>query len=188
MVRLSAAAVVVFLSMAAQSGTAWDTRSKPSANAGFATDLVKIAVLQDAVANAWQNMPLTERKIAFVTADPTSYGSYDERTSNVFKLGEKIITYVEPIGFTWANNSDGTFSYGLSADMLVKRSDGKILGGQEKVVDLVKISHVRNQELMLVLSLSLNDADPGDYVIEYTLRDAQSNKTSKFSQNFTFQR
>jgi hypothetical protein len=188
MVRLSAAAAVVYLSMATQSGTGWDRHSKASPDGSPAADLVRIAALQDAVANAWQNMPLTQRKIAFVTADPTSYGSYDERPSNVFKLGEKIITYVEPIGFTWVKNSDSTFSYGLSADMFIKTFDGKILGGQEKVVDLVKNSHVRNQELMLVLSLSLNDADPGDYVIEYTLHDAQSNKTSKFSKNLTLQR
>jgi len=188
MVRLSAAAAVVFLSMAAQTGTAWDTHSKAPPDGGLDSDLVTIAALQDAVADAWQNMPLTQRKVAFVTADPISYGSYDERRSNVFRPGEKIITYVEPIGFTWAKNSDSTFRYGLSVDMLVKRSDGKILEGQAKVVDLVKNSHVRNQELMLVLSLSLNDVEADDYVVEYTLHDSQSNKTSKFSKNFTLQR
>jgi hypothetical protein len=188
MVRLSAAAAVLFLSMAGQSVTTWDTSAKATLDRVAETNLAQVSALQEAASNVWQRMPLTQRRAIFVTATPDSYGSYEERQSNVFHLGEKIITYVEPVGYTWAANSDGTFSYGVSADFLLKRSDGKIIGGQEKFLDVLKRSHVRNQELMLVLSLSLSDADPGDYAIEYKLHDSQSNKASQFTQNFTLQR
>jgi hypothetical protein len=188
MVRLSAAAAVLLLSMAGQSSTGWDTSAEATLDRAAAADLARLSALQEAVSNVWQLMPLTQRRAIFVTTVPDSYGSYDERPSKIFHLGEQIITYVEPIGYTWAANKDGTFSYGVTIDFLLKRSDGKILGRQEKFLDASRTSHVRNQELMLVASPSLSDTDPGDYVIEYKLHDQQSNKTSQFTLSFTLQR
>jgi len=95
--------------------------------------------------------------------------------------------YVEPIGYTWTANADGTYNYGIFVDFLVKQSDGKVLGGQEKLLKFAKRSRVRNQELMLVLTLSLGAVEPGEYLVEYTLHDDQSKKESKFTQNFTIQ-
>jgi hypothetical protein len=49
----------------------------------------------------------TPRYVFFFSANPDSYGAYDERKSNIFKIGDKIIAYVEPVGYTWAANPDG---------------------------------------------------------------------------------
>jgi hypothetical protein len=185
MVRLSAAAAVLLLSMAGQSSTGWDTSAKATVDRAAAADLARLSALQEAVSNVWQLMPLTRRRAMFVTSVPASYGSYDERPSNIFHPGEKIITYMEPVGYTWAANKDGTFNYGVTVDVLLKRSDGKIVGGRENFLDVARTSHMRNQELMLVTSLPLDAAEPGDYVIEYKLHDQQSNKTSQFAQSFT---
>jgi hypothetical protein len=168
----------------AQTGTGWGTSGKLGADKDATRDLAKINAMQDAVADAWQKIPLTQRRSIFVSESPTSYGTYEERKSNIFKIGEKIITYVEPVGYTWATNLDGTYSYGVTVDFLVKRSDGKVLGGQENLLSVDKKSRVRNQELMLVLSLSLDAIDPGDYFVEYKIHDKQSSKESKFTQNF----
>lgn len=188
MIRTSTVAFVCALccvTAAAQDGTGWATGEIHSPNQETSPNLAKINALQDAVADAWQKMPLTQRRALFVSARPESYGVYEERKSNIFKAGETLITYVEPIGYTWTANADGTYDYGIVVDFLVKRSDGKVLGGQEKLLKFAKRSRVRNQELMLVLSLSLSAVDPGDYLVEYTLHDDQSKKESKFAQNFT---
>jgi hypothetical protein len=186
---LTAACVgVLWCSMAAaQSGTGWDTAGASRPDQKPAPELARINALQDAVADAWQRMPLTERRVVFVAASPEGYGVYEERKSTVFKAGEKLITYVEPIGYTWTANADGTYTYGVAVDFLVKRSDGKVLGGQEKFLKFTRRSRVRNQELMLVLSLSLDGIKPGEYMVEYKLYDNQSSKESRFMQNFTIQ-
>jgi hypothetical protein len=188
MIRTSTVAFACALccvAAAAQDGTGWGTGEIHSSNQEASPNLAKINALQDAVADAWQKMPLTQRRALFVSARPESYGVYEERKSNIFKAGETLITYVEPIGYTWTANADGTYNYGVVVDFLVKRSDGKVLGGQEKLLKFAKRSRVRNQELMLVLSLSLDAIDPGEYLVEYTLHDDQSKKESKFAQNFT---
>jgi hypothetical protein len=192
MIRISTATALVcalWCSIAAaQNGTGWGEDEATIPDRDGAPNLVRINALQDAVADAWQKMPLTQRRAIFVSAPPESYGVYEERKSNIFKVGEKLITYVEPIGYTWTANTDGTYNYGIVVDFLVKRPDGKILGGKEKLLRFVKRSRVRNQELMLVLSLSLDAIDPGEYFVEYKLHDDQSSKESKFTQNFTIQR
>ena len=190
MIRASTVAFVYALccvTAVAQDGTGWGTGEIHSPNQEASPNLAKISALQDAVAEAWQKMPLTQRHALFVSAKPESYGVYEERKSNIFKAGETLVTYVEPIGYTWSANVDGTYNYGIVVDFLVKRSDGKVLGGQEKLLKFAKRSRVRNQELMLVLTLSLGAVEPGEYLVEYTLHDDQSKKESKFTQNFTIQ-
>ncbi len=190
MIRFLTAAFLLSLSCSmadAQSGGGWDTPRKSASEKESAPSLAKIAALQDAVADAWLKMPLTQRRAIFVSAKPDTYGSFNERKSKVFKVGETLITYVEPIGYTWAANADGTYNYGIVADWVVKRPDGTILGGQEKFLNFAKSSYVRNQELMVTLSLTLDAIPPGDYLLEYKLHDGQSTKESKITQTFTIQ-
>src|SRR5450631_2527342 len=149
MIKISIAIFVSILCCsiaAAQSGNGWDTPLKHGPAKDAAPDLATINALQDAVAEAWQKMPMTQRRAIFVSASPDSYGAFDERKSNIFKVGEKLITYVEPVGYTWTANQDGTYNYGVTADFVVKRPDGKIIAGQEKFLNFAKTSRVRNQE------------------------------------------
>ena len=69
-----------------------------AAYAGPTEDLTKA---EQKTYDAWQALPLTERTITFITEPSTGYGMYKEKGSKVFKAGEKIITYVEPIGYGW---------------------------------------------------------------------------------------
>jgi hypothetical protein len=188
MVRLSAAAAVVLLSIAGQSSTGLEPSAQAIRDRANTADLARLSALQDAVANVWQLMPLTQRRAIFVTTAPDGYGSYDERSSNSFHADEKIITYVEPIGYTWRANQDGTFSYGLTVDFRLKRTDGKIVGGQDGFLNISKTGHRRNQELLLLVSPPLRGTEPGNYVIEYKLHDQYSDKTSQFTQNLTILR
>jgi len=47
--------------------------------------------------------------------DARNYGAWVERPTNVFKVGEKLITYAEPIGYTWKPRGD-TYDFGLTTD------------------------------------------------------------------------
>ena len=39
----------------------------------------------------------------FVSSEPTGYGMYEERESNVFAPGETFLLYVEPVGYSYGN-------------------------------------------------------------------------------------
>lgn len=138
-----------------------------------------------AVIEAWNATPLAVRKAVFVSKQPDGYGEYAERPNNAFKQGEKLIAYIEPVGYGWKEAGEGRrYHFGFKVDFTVKTSDGKVLGGQENFADLEQASHTRNREFMVVLTLSLDGASPGDYIIEYTLHDIANNKAATFSLPF----
>jgi hypothetical protein len=137
-----------------------------------------------AVIEAWNATPLSIRKAVFVSQHPNGYGEYAERPNNAFKQGEKLVAYAEPVGYGWKDAGDGKYQFGFTVDFVIKSPDGKVLGGQENFADLTQTSYARNREFMVILNLSLSDAPPGDYVVEYKLHDIASNKTATFSLPF----
>jgi hypothetical protein len=163
----------------------WGTPA-PSAVSPPATpiSIKDIDALQLAVTDAWTKMPLTVRRAVFVTEKPQVIGAWSERTSNVFKAGDPMMTYVEPVGYTWKPRGD-LFDFGLSADVVIKSSDGKILGGQENFARVSFSNHIKLQEFMLNLTMSAEGLAPGKYVLEYKLHDQGSDKVATFAQTFT---
>jgi hypothetical protein len=140
--------------------------------------------LQQDVIDAWEKMPLVVRRAIFVTEQPAMIGAYSERRSSVFKSGEKLLTYMEPVGYTWTPRGN-MFDFGLSADFILKSADGKILGGQDNFAKVSLSSRTKLQELMFNLTMSLDGADPGKYILEYRLHDQGSDKSVTVDQPFT---
>ncbi len=153
--------------------------------AAAAPALAEIDALDRAVTEAWEKMPLTQRRALFVSAPASLYGGYAERPTNVFAPGEKLLTYIEPVGYTWKPGADGTYQFGLTLDFAIKSADGKILGGQDAFQSFDFTSRFKNRELFLSVTMSISGAEPGNYILVYTLRDKGSAKTSNFAQPFT---
>jgi hypothetical protein len=152
--------------------------------AAQAQSLGEIDKREAAVLEAWNATPLTVRRAIFVDEHPDAYGDYVERKDNVFKKGDKLITYAEPVGYGWKDIGGGFFQFGFKVDFLVKTPDGKVVGGQEDFANLVKKSRAHLRDFMVTLNLSLGNTAPGDYVIEYKLRDIATDKTYTISQPF----
>ncbi|WP_375458028.1 hypothetical protein [uncultured Enterovirga sp.] len=133
---------------------------------------------------AWEKTPLTVRRAVFVTEKPSLYGAYTERTSNDFKRGETLLTYIEPIGYSWKPSGKDGFAIGITLDFVVKSKAGSVLGGQEKFLTFAQASQHKLRELMVNVSLGLGNAPAGDYIVVYTLRDTASGKSAAFEQPF----
>jgi hypothetical protein len=155
-------------------------KSAPAA----ANPLKDIDALRKAVTDAWQTMPLAVQHAMFVTEKAQITGAWSERPSNVFKPGEKLLTYVEPVGYTWKPRGD-MFDFGVSTDVVVKSVDGKVVGGQEGFSKVTLSSHTKLHEFMLNLTMSVDGIPPGQYVLEYKLHDLGSDKVATFAQPFT---
>ena len=149
-----------------------------AAGASRAQTLQEIDRLDAAVVEAWLKTPLTIRRAVFVAEHPEGFGEFVARTSNVFKPGEKLVAYVEPVGYGWKANGKDSFDFGFDVDFLIKSPDGKIVAGQENFAKLRQTSHARNREFMLTLTMSLDGAPAADYVLEYKLRDITGNKSA----------
>ena len=151
---------------------------------GYAQTIADVDKREAAVLEAWAATPLTLRRAVFVAAPPEGFGQYAERANSTFKTGEKLLTYAEPVGFGWKDIGNGLYEFGFKADFVLKTTDGKVLGGQEDFADLSQKSHARNREFMVLLTLNVTGAPPGDYLIEYKLRDVTGAKSATFSQPF----
>jgi hypothetical protein len=150
----------------------------------IAQNLGDIDKAEKAVDAVWAQGPLRFRQAFFVSEPPAGFGIYTARPDTPFKPGEKLIVYAEPVGFGWKDNGDGTYNLGFNVDLSIKSADGTELGKQENFSKAVVTSHTRNHEFMLVITLDLSGADPGKYVVDYTVHDIASPKSALISLPF----
>lgn len=187
MKRLAFAVTLVLGAMASASASAqtgWGSAPDKNPAAVTTADIDK---LRDSVAAVWEKASLSVRRAMFVSRPAPVFGDYDSRAGNVFKPGEKLVTYAEPVGYTWKPNGE-RFDFGLVVDFEIKSADGRVLGGQDKFGEFRMASRAKVQEFMLNLTLSLDGAAPGSYVLRYTLHDINGPKTFSFEQPFVIAR
>jgi hypothetical protein len=159
-----------------------------STASGAAQTIQDIDRREAALLDAWAATPLAVRKAVFVSEHPSGFGQYVERPNNVFKPGEKLVAYAEPVGYGWKDIGGGQYEFGFAVDFLLKSPKGDVLTGKQDFADLVEKSFARNREFMVTLTLNVTGAEPGDYVLQYTLRDTTSPKTVSFDLPFKIEK
>jgi hypothetical protein len=151
----------------------------------FAQDLQAIETAEAALVEVWNATPLQYRRAVFVSEPPRGFGVFAERADAIFRQGEPIVVYAEPVGYGWRDNGDGTYSFGLNVDLLLTTADGTTIVEQADFQRVELTSRVRNREFMLTLTLEIGGAPPGDYVVEYRTRDIASDKAGTISLPFS---
>ena len=170
---------------AASSTTTASNRSPSSASSQ--KEIAELKAAREQILLAWNRTGFKEQFDTFVNS-ADGYGVYEVHKSNVFKSGEPIILYVEPVGFTHmpinsgggpANNSK-LYLINMTASIVLSDKQGNILLGRENIPLLNVISHNRNTELFMNLRLTQSSPFPaGDYVVTYTVTDVPSGKSFK---------
>lgn len=153
------------------------------ASAGAATP-ADLAAQEAATAAVWERVPFAARNAMFVTRAADAYGDYAPRPSNAFKPGEKLLSYIEPIAYTWTPQGD-TLRFGVVVDFELLTRDGKVLGGQKGILRQEFATHCRNREFFLNSTMSVDGAPAGDYVLAYVLHDLGSERTARVEQPFS---
>ena len=154
--------------------------------AARAQTLQDLQASRKALIGVWEKTPLTIQRALFVTEKAAGYGVYDARNSIVFKPGEPMIAYVEPVGYGWKEVSPGLYEFGFDVDFAIKSKDGNtVLGEKKDFGHLVFRSHARNLECQTSLTLTVNGAPPADYLLIYTLRDVTGPRMAQFTMPFT---
>jgi hypothetical protein len=165
--------------------------------AGEAVDLAKQAesyatdgkhaeayeAMRSATLQVWDEGPLLFRKALFAAEAPKAFGIYKPRADHVFKPGEKLIIYAEPVGFKWLAK-DGLNHSLLVADLILRTNDGKIVAGQKNFGTFSFDSLEQNMEIMVVMTVDFTGAPPGQYVVECAFTDKMSGKTANLELPF----
>ena len=139
--------------------------------------------MRKATLEVWNSSPLLFRKALFVAGSPNGFGIYDPRPDNVFKPREKLVIYVEPVGFKW-EEKDGLHHAQLVADLVLKDGEGAVVGEQKGFGTFTFDSREENMEVMAALTIDFTEAPPGKYVAELKFNDKVGNKSAGFELPF----
>jgi hypothetical protein len=122
------------------------------------------------------------------------YGVYEER-SNVFAPGERIVLYVEPVGFGHrqildeeGNSNNTLYLMNITADYKIASANGTELQLIEDMPPVVNItSHRQNTEMFLTLTLTqdVQSLPIGNYVITYSVTDEVSGESFQLEKEIT---
>ncbi|ODS00447.1 hypothetical protein AUC69_00845 [Methyloceanibacter superfactus] len=171
------------LSGAARAGELTDLAKQAESDAKAGKHLEAYDTIRKAALTEWEAAPLLFRKSLFVAGDPGGFGIYDPRADNVFKKGEKLVIYVEPVGFTW-QPKDGLNNALLVADLIVKDGEGTVVAQQEGFGTFTFKSHEKNMEVMSVLTIDFSGAPAGKYIAELKFNDKLGDKSASFELPF----
>lgn len=160
-----------------------DLAKKAKAAAKDGKDLEAYDTMRQATLKVWRSGPLLFRKAIFVKKAPAGFGVYDPHPDGIFKPGEKLYIYVEPVGFTW-KDQDGLKHAQLVADLVLKDSEGTVLGEQEGFGTFTFDIREQITEVMTSLAFDFPEAPAGKYTAELKFTDKLGKKSATFELPF----
>ena len=129
---ISAFLLAIFVSLApsVQAGSITDAAAKAESLADEGKDLDAILAMDVAVQKLWDKVEFNFIDVLFVEKKPQGYGIYEPRADHNFKSGDDMILYMELVGYKYVQEGK-FFKAEIKADMEVKDSNGKVLGGRK---------------------------------------------------------
>lgn len=179
----------VFFSGLAPAGEIADRAARAESLAADGKYVEALETLDQAATSLWNKSPLSFRKVLWVADPPMGFGVYNPRKTNVYKAGDKMIVYCEPIGIDskWVGGMDGAWQYEFALDLTVKTKDGRQVYSQANIGKHEGVSRVRTRQLMCRVDITLTNIPDGEYTVEVTLRDSASGKHGMFSLPFVIE-
>jgi hypothetical protein len=198
------------VSLPLQTTTFAQLSSSPSAAAPLTEEQVEesdlLAEFQAArqeYLSAWNNTAFSSEFDIFVAEGTVGlYGQYREHLpANVFRPGETIVLYMEPVGFghqlitdtsldglNGTNNASRTmYLIDMTAEMYGTDSSGaQVFAIEDIPVGTNLISHRQMTEIPLTLTLTQEEPFPvGDYVITYVVHDHVTGQSFQIDRQIT---
>lgn len=138
---------------------------------------------RDAEEALWKAMPLAVMNVRQISA-ASGFGIYTERPNHIYKPGEEIVLYMEPVGYGYGSDGLGNNQIALYVDLTVLSDKGEKLGTFEKLGRIQIASRSHNRELFFKLNVSLDGVPPGKYRADFLMHDENSQKTAPFTTDF----
>jgi hypothetical protein len=139
----------------------------------------------------WERLPFQSSFDTFINENSSQgYGIFTERNSSIFNPNQRILLYLEPIGFKHEPiiNTEEKKLYLINITSLITMEDdkGNEVPSIEDIQDYIFKSYNKMTELYLSIDLDLTSSLlPGNYVITYTLIDNISKEYFGIKKNIT---
>jgi hypothetical protein len=177
--------------------------TQPSQEVQGANELAELEAAREQYLSVWNNTAFTSQFDVFIAEDSVSlYGAYREHIpSNVFRPGETIVLYVEPVGFGHqpiadtsvedGNNTDAAsrtlYLLNMTADIYGTDSSGaQFFAIEDLPVAANLISHRQSTEIPMTLTLTQEEPFPvGDYILTYVVYDHVTGQSFQIDRQIT---
>lgn len=129
----------------------------------------------------WEASPgLTFSQALLVAQNATGFGVFNPRDSNVFKPGEPILIYCEPLGFGYGEPGAGLYAVNFTVDLQVLDASGNVLADAPGATEFNMTSRHKNREVQANITYRLDGLPVGRYTLVTTLRDRNSPRSGAF--------
>jgi len=188
--RMVAGAVLAAVSVFAQSGIVSagplaEAAAKAEGLAASGDAVGAHDVMRQAISDFSESLPFSLGKAVFVKSDPAGYAMYEPKEAPVFKAGESLISYVEPVGLSWKQSAvQGKIETHFTVDFDILNPAGDVLAGQKAFGDFTFTGFFRNQEIYSTLTIDVSGAPAGDYILRFHFNDVNSGKSTSIDQPF----
>ena len=170
---------------------------------GANSQLAELEAARQQYMTAWNNTAFTSQFDVFVAEGTFGlYGEYREHVpANVFRPGETMVLYVEPVGFghqpitdTSVEGSGDTdaasrtlYLINMTADIYGTDSSGaQVFAIEDLAVATNLISHRQMTEIPMTLTLTQEEPFPvGDYLITYVVYDHVTGQSFQIDRQIT---
>lgn len=144
--------------------------------------LAAYEALDETVAAFWKRSPMFVRKALFVR-EVSGYGLYKEHAPS-FKPDEAQVVYLEPVGFGYSQQADGSSRADWSVDYSLENKSGAVLIRENDFFDPGLTLGRNNREVHLILTVNVTGLKAGSYLSHFTLKDKHSDKVARFELPF----
>jgi hypothetical protein len=143
-----------------------------------------LAAFDKSTAAFWDASPLQLRVIALADS-VAGYGNYVTRPDSVFRSGDILRLYFEPVGYSFMPAGNGVHA-AISVDVEIRSPGGLIFGSAEDFVRLEWKGRTAMHEVHASVAMPLpGNLKPGEYLLLLTLRDQGSAKTQDVTLPFS---
>lgn len=160
------------------------------------SQLAELQAAKQQYLEVWNNTAFASQFDVFVEeGSHLGYGLYTEHVpANIFRPGETIVLYVEPVAFGYqpevdednVNSTTTLYRINMTADYIISDSAGTVLATIEDIPAGEIISHRQNTEFSLTLTLSQEEPFPvGDYIVSYVVHDEVTGNSFQIDKTIT---
>lgn len=135
-------------------------------------NLEAVNALDRIIYSVWEKIPFQISFFSLTETPSQGFGIYSPRKSNVYSKDKaQIFLYLQPIGYKFTPEKMDLFKFGFSMDLYLLNKEGKVVFNKENFLNQTLVSHLRNREFFLNVSLTLTGLEKGDYTIKIITHD-----------------
>ena len=124
----------------------------------------------------WAEAPLAFRR-ALLVESADGYGQFEPRGNAPFATGDRLIAYLEPVGFGWTALGE-QYRIRFTVDVVVASVGDGVIVAEPGFAAIEHLGRARSREFEATLEMTLPDLSADHYVLRVTLHDAATGKSA----------